>query len=162
MIRFDKFLATVLDDATREARDDGSPTIEAQHLLLAIATGREPGTRQVVASVGLDRAAVRQALDREFEQSLGAAGVSVPTAALPLASRASQTSPQLGSSFKLAMERGIGSAPKQGPRPEHLLLGIIQAPVGTVPRALALAGVDRDVLIERIRQSIAAEGGPVE
>ena len=46
----------------------------------------------------------------------------------------------MGASVKLAMERGLGSvARKQDLRPPHLLLGIVQASVGTVPRALDLA-----------------------
>jgi hypothetical protein len=37
-----------------------------------------------------------------------------------------------------------------------VLLGILQADVGTVPRALALAGFDRAALIARVRQSLEA------
>jgi hypothetical protein len=35
------------------------------------------------------------------------------------------------------------------------LLGVLGAPVGTVPRALDLAGVDRSGLIARTEQSLA-------
>jgi D-alanyl-D-alanine carboxypeptidase len=157
VIKFEDFLAALLDHANSEAREDGSPTVEAHHLLLAIAASGESGTRQMLASVGWDRAAIRQALDRELESSLIAAGVSVPTGDLPRPRHLDPRSPRLGSSFKLAMERGIRSAGKQGPRPLHLLIGIVQAPVGTVPRTLALAGVDRAALAERIRGSLADE-----
>jgi D-alanyl-D-alanine carboxypeptidase len=37
----------------------------------------------------------------------------------------------------------------------HLLVGITQARVGTVPRLLALAGVNRDALAERARRIVA-------
>jgi D-alanyl-D-alanine carboxypeptidase len=47
---------------------------------------------------------------------------------------------------------------KEDLRPAHLLLGVLQAQVGTVPRALALAGVDRSDLLARVRHSLAAEG----
>jgi ATP-dependent Clp protease ATP-binding subunit ClpA len=154
--RFDKFLAAALDQAGREAGADGSSTVEAQHLLLAVAASDEPSTRELLASVGLDEAAIREALDREFEHSLRAAGVSVDRADMPRPSNARDEPPALGSSVKLALERGIGSVGrKQNLRPAHLLLGITQATVGTVPRALALAGIDRAALEQRIRLGLA-------
>jgi len=36
-----------------------------------------------------------------------------------------------------------------------VLLGILRADVGTVPRALALAGIDRAGLAERTRRALA-------
>jgi D-alanyl-D-alanine carboxypeptidase len=133
--------------------------VEAHHLLLAVAASGESGTHELLASVGLDYATIRAALDREFERSLTAAGVSVRSVDLPRPSRAREESRALGSSVKLAMERGLGSvARKQNLRPAHLLLGIVQAPVGTVPRALDLAGVDRPALVQRIRQSLTENG----
>ena len=41
----------------------------------------------------------------------------------------------------------------------NLLIGILQAEVGTVPRALSLAGTDRAGLAERARQALAGTGG---
>jgi D-alanyl-D-alanine carboxypeptidase len=41
----------------------------------------------------------------------------------------------------------------------NLLIGILEAEVGTVPRALALAGIDRADLAERARQALAGTGG---
>jgi D-alanyl-D-alanine carboxypeptidase len=156
MSRFDKFLARVLDQAGREARKDGSASVEAHHLLLAVADSEEPTTRRVLASVGLNYAAIRVALDREFGRSLTAAGVSVAAADVPGPSSAREGSPPLGASVKLAMERGFVSvARKKDLRPAHLLLGIVRAQVGTVPRALALAGINQDDLTERIQQTLA-------
>jgi hypothetical protein len=40
------------------------------------------------------------------------------------------------------------------PRPEHLLLGILQAGHGAVPRALALAGIDRGDLLARVQRTL--------
>ncbi len=154
---FEKFLAAVLEDARREAGGDGSATVEPQHLLLAIASSEEPSTRHVLSSVGLDYATVRAALGRELERSLAAAGVSVAAAEVPRPRQAREQPPQVGSSFRLVMERGVGPAGRQAPQPLHLLLGIVAAPVGTVPRALALAGVDRTGLVARIRQAIAVQ-----
>ncbi len=153
MTGFDTFLHAILTRAGQVATDDRSPTIEAQHLLLAIAAGEEPTTRQVLA--GLDHAALRAALDREFEHSLSTVGVSPAAYDLPRPSR-SLGHPRIGASAKLAMERGFGTvARKKDLRPAHLLLGILRAQVGTVPRALALAGVDREELVDRAREVVA-------
>jgi D-alanyl-D-alanine carboxypeptidase len=38
----------------------------------------------------------------------------------------------------------------------HLLLGILRAEIGTVPRALALAGIDRAHLVLRVEQALTA------
>lgn len=154
---FEKFLAAVLDDARREASEDGSTTVEPQHLLLAIASSEEPTTHHVLSSVGLDHSTVQAALGREVERSLAAAGVSLGAAEVPLTRHAREQPPQVGSSFRLVMERGVGSARRRSPQPLDLLLGIAVAPVGTVPRALALAGVDRVGLVERIRHAIAEQ-----
>ena len=67
---------------------------------------------------------------------------------------------QLGTSVRLALQRGVAStACKKDLRPAHLLLGILRAQVGTVPRALALAGVDRAHLTARVLQTLTDEGG---
>lgn len=158
MVPFDRYLTSILEAAAHEARDDGSATVEAHHLLLAIATDREPTTDDLLASAGLDRAGVREALDREFEHSLSAAGVTLAGGGLPRASGVPADSPKLGTSGRLAIERAFASVSrKRDLRPAHLLLGIVQAPVGTVPRALALGGVDRSELAERIRRAVPTE-----
>ena len=151
MTAFDDYLHTITVRAEQEARDDGSATIEAQHLLLAIAGEREAGTRDVLASAGLDHRAVRDALDREFEHSLSVVGVSPAAFDLPRPS-GDLGQPKLGASAKLVFERGIASvASKKDLRPSHLLLGVLLAEVGTVPRALAMAGVDQADLRARVR-----------
>jgi Clp amino terminal domain, pathogenicity island component len=116
-------------------------------------------THTVLTSVGLDYRAIREALDREFELSLGAAGVSLAAFDLARPSQAPGREPQPGASAKLAFERGFASvARKRDLQPAHLLLGILQAQVGTVPRALALAGVDQADLTARVRQTLVNEG----
>jgi ATP-dependent Clp protease ATP-binding subunit ClpA len=154
MAGFDKYLKTVLDRAEIEARSDGSATVEAQHLLLAIAADPDTLTGRVLASVGLDCRAIREALHREFEHSLSAAGVSVPASDLVPATPDRQRVPHLAASIQLVLERGVKSAGRQDLQPLHLLLGILQAEVGTVPRALQLAGIDRAYLIARVRESL--------
>jgi ATP-dependent Clp protease ATP-binding subunit ClpA len=150
---FDKYLHAVITRAQHEAGEDCSPTVEAQHLLLAVSGEPDP-VREVLTSAGLDTAALRDALEREFASSLSAVGVPSSTYGLPKPSPR-RTHPGIGTSAKLALERGFSSAPrKKDLRPAHVLLGILSAEVGTVPRALALAGVNREDLLTRVRQTI--------
>jgi ATP-dependent Clp protease ATP-binding subunit ClpA len=152
MTTIDDYINTIIEKGGHAAHDDGSTAIEAHHLLLAIASEEETTTRQVLASAGLDRRAILAALDREFEHSLNAAGVSATAFDLPRPTRAAKPAKQLGASAKLALERGFTAASrKKDLRPAHLLLGILEAQVGTVPRALALADVDRTELVARLQ-----------
>lgn len=156
MSAFDKYLHAVIVRAMHEAQEDGSATIDAQHLLLSLAADQGSTAQQVLASVGLDRAAVHDALDREFEHSLSMVGVSPGAHGLPRPSHASQQ-PKMGASARLALERSFASARKKDLRSAHLLLGILQAHIGTVPRALALVGVDQADLVNRVRQTLGDE-----
>lgn len=155
MAAIDHYINDVFEQGGHEAQQDGSTAVEAHHLLLAIAAGQETDTRQVLTSVGLDHQAIRDALDKEFEHSLRAAGVSLAAFDLPRPSRGAKRPSQMGASTKLAIERSFASVSrKKDLRPVHLLLGIVQAQVGTVPRALALAGVDQANLIVRILDTL--------
>lgn len=54
--------------------------------------------------------------------------------------------------------RGVTAAARRNAlRPAHLLLGIVEAQVGTVPRALALAGIDQPDLRARVLQTLNNE-----
>jgi D-alanyl-D-alanine carboxypeptidase len=99
------------------------------------------------------------ALDREFAASLRVAGVELADFDLPPATADPHRDPDLGTSAKLVLERAIRSAGRVPGRirPAHLLLGVLGAQAGTVPRALALAGVDRAELTERTRATLSAE-----
>ncbi|MFF2787827.1 Clp protease N-terminal domain-containing protein [Streptomyces sp. NPDC058049] len=156
MSAFDKYLHAVIVRAMHEAHEDGSATIDAHHLLLSLAADQGSTAQQVLASVGLDRAAVHDALEREFEHSLSMVGVSPGAHDLPRPSHASQH-PKMGASARLALERSFASARKKDLRSAHVLLGILQAQIGTVPRALALAGVDRTELADRVRQTLTSQ-----
>jgi ATP-dependent Clp protease ATP-binding subunit ClpA len=151
MTDFDHYLNRIIASAAAEARSDGSATVEAHHLLLAIARDGSPA----LATAGLDHPAVRAALDREFAHSLAAAGVRLE-GGLPQASPGPPGNPQLGATAKAALERGFAAATrKRDCRPPHVLLGVLLTPVGTVPRALDLAGADREALTDSVRREIA-------
>lgn len=154
MSPFDEYLHAVIMRAHQEARDDGAERIEVQHLLLAVAAEPEPTVRELLESAGLDVDTIRGALDREFVQSLSAVGVASDAYDLPRPSRL-PSRPKMGTTGKLALERGVfGTARKKDLRPAHLLLGILSAQAGVVPRALAIAGVDQEDLAARVRHTI--------
>jgi ATP-dependent Clp protease ATP-binding subunit ClpA len=156
---FGGYVHTIIEQAGHHARRDGSAMIEAQHLLLAIAAQEGTTAHQVLFSVGLDQQAIKDALDREFEESLRAAGVSRGAFDLPQPSSDPNASARVGASARRALERGVAAAARRKDlRPAHLLLGILESRVGTVPRALALAGIDRADLTARVRQALGDNG----
>jgi ATP-dependent Clp protease ATP-binding subunit ClpA len=155
MKAFKKYIESILESAGREAQLDRSKTIEAQHVLLAMAAQPQSMPGEVLESAGLDRGKLREALEREFEQSLGAAGVSAARFGLPRSENGPEAVTDLGISVRHALERGVSGVRKH-PQPAHLLLGILQAEVGTVPRALALVGVDRAQLMLRVQHKLDA------
>jgi ATP-dependent Clp protease ATP-binding subunit ClpA len=146
--RFTQDARAVVKAAEAQATQLGSPTIEAQHLLLALAD-RE-------AVIGVDREEVLAALEAERDRSLGAVGIAAPDFDRP---PAVVTRPRFAASSKLALERALRAAVARSDRRlagGHILLGVLAAEAGTVPRALALAGVDRDDL--RARTQAALDG----
>ena len=154
-IRFVVQARSIVRQAEKEAAEAGSPAIEAEHLLLAMAGEHGTEARDVLASVGLDRDAIRAALDREFRQSLAAAGVTLPAGGLPAASRDPNRRTRMAAAGTLVLERALRAAAGRGQiQPGHLLLGVLAAQAGTVPRALALAGVDQGDLAARTRQAL--------
>jgi len=150
---FDKYLKMILDRAAHEATADGATTVEAEHLLLAMAEQSETDVGRFLAGLGLGHVALRTALDRESEQALNSVGVSLDAAAQRRKPDSSSLAGQLGNSVRHALERGLDGL-HGAPRPGHLLLGVLQAEVGRVPRALALAGIDRAALIGQVRHAL--------
>jgi D-alanyl-D-alanine carboxypeptidase len=152
--------AAILNRAREEAKAVGSPSVEAEHVLLAIAAHHGTEAQRILAAGGLDHEGLLAALEREFEESLAGAGVSLSAFGLPSAPPRQDRIPRWGTSFKLAVHR----APKGGPGGRldstRLLLGILRAQFGTVPRALSLAGVDRAELVASAEQALTTHRGP--
>jgi D-alanyl-D-alanine carboxypeptidase len=152
--------AAILNRAREEAKAVGSPSVEAEHVLLAIAAHHGTEAQRILAAGGLDHDRLLAALDREFEESLAGAGVSLSAFDLPSASPRHDRVPRWGTSFKLAIHR----APRGGSGGRldstRLLLGILRAQIGTVPRALSLAGVDRAELAASAEQALTARSRP--
>jgi D-alanyl-D-alanine carboxypeptidase len=146
--RFSHEAREVVKAAEAEARELGSPTIEAEHLLLALADRVD-----ALPAVGLDHDGVLTALDAERDRSLAAVGVSASDFQPPLL----PTKPKFATSAKSALELALRAAVVRGDKrilPGHLLLGVLRPQAGTVPRALAQAGVDRDDLRARVNAEL--------
>ena len=145
--RFSREARQVVKRSHEEAAALGSPTIEAEHLLIALA-----GPGSVLADAGLSRERLVAALDEEIEESLATIGFDAGPL-LDQAPRAESTRPRWGQSAKLALRRCLQVAEQRGERrlgPVHLLLAVLAAEAGTVPRVLRVAGVDPDDLMAAI------------
>jgi len=149
--RFTKDARAVVVEAEAEARELGSPTIEAEHLLLAL-TRQDPVTPvgAVLAELGLDHDRMSDALAAERERSLMAVGISIGD--FDLSPAHASTKPRLAANAKNALEHALRiSLARTDKRIEagHILLALLRAEAGTVPRVLTEAGVDRTELNDR-------------
>jgi D-alanyl-D-alanine carboxypeptidase len=154
--RFVKEARALAAAAEAEARASGSPTVEAHHLLLALAGDITGIACDVLRASGLDHAAIEGAVACEFEQTLCAVGVSLD--ALPVRRRLPYAGrPRWAASGKSALERALDAARELGDRrirSAHILLGVLAAEHGTVPRALRLAGVEPEALVAATRAAM--------
>lgn len=154
----------VIMAARTEAREAGSRTIEAEHILLALA-GQEGTAREILESAGLDHDAIRAAIEREFEASLLAVGISLE-GSIPISENWSpEARPRFARSAKLAVERAAALVEQKRVAPHlepiHLLLGVLYARAGTVPRILEIAGVDTAELTKCAESALSvARGAP--
>jgi ATP-dependent Clp protease ATP-binding subunit ClpA len=152
--------SVLVHGARAEAKLDGSAAIEAEHVLLALASLPGSATARLLRDAGLTRDAIRAALDREWEQSLAVAGIALEAGTLPTATPDPSRSPQMGESTKLLLKRAMDNAAQSGGGrigAANMLVGILDAKLGRVSRALDLAGIDRAAL--RTQAAEAAEQG---
>jgi ATP-dependent Clp protease ATP-binding subunit ClpA len=155
--RFTREARTAVKDAETEARELGSPTIEAEHLLLAL-TRQDQATpvAQALAEAGLDHERVTDALDAERERSLTAVGISIGDFDLPAPRPAAR--PRLAASAKGALEQALRVSLERADRRidgGHILLALLRAEAGTVPRALSEASVDRRELNDLVAAAMS-------
>jgi ATP-dependent Clp protease ATP-binding subunit ClpA len=145
-------------DAREVARRDGSRTVEAEHVLLALAGMEGSPAAQLLADAGLTEDTIRAALDREWEQSLAIAGIAVRIGLLPQATPDHSHDPHIGESVRLLLKRAIDAHPKVGGTrigSVRILVGILDTDRGRVARALQSAGVDRAALRTRAAEALA-------
>jgi ATP-dependent Clp protease ATP-binding subunit ClpA len=155
--RSKKDFHVVVLDARTEARLRAEAKIEAEHLLLALARRPSWDAGRVLVEAGLDHDRLRDVLDADVEHTLEAVGVSAATIRIPDSTLPMAGEPRWGASAKTALRRASTIARDQGHRsldPTHILLGVLRASEGTVPRALATAGVDADALAARAEATL--------
>jgi ATP-dependent Clp protease ATP-binding subunit ClpA len=136
-----------------EAKRDGAKFIEAEHMLLALAADTRSDAARLLNESGLDHQRLAAALHDEHRRTLAFAGMNAPDKKLVQPTEL-DSSLSLGTSAKAAVRRAlIGSRHDRRARLRSidLLAGILEAEMGTVPRALAIAGVDRAAIIARAR-----------
>ena len=134
--------------AAELAMSAGDPSVEAEHLLVALAERRGTPAGEALRTVGLDPERIREGLEEDARAALAAVGIDVPADALEVRPVAPSSTPW-GTSGTLALERSLEAALDRGDTrilPEHVLLGLLRTRVGAVPRLLEREGVDRDAL----------------
>jgi ATP-dependent Clp protease ATP-binding subunit ClpA len=135
-----------------EAKRDGAKAIEAEHMLLALTTSTDGDAAKLLHEAGVDHQRLASALQEERRRTLAFAGMKAPDLKLAEATEL-ESSLSLGTSAKAAVKRAVIGARHERHRVHlrstDLLAGILAAELGTVPRALAIAGIDRVALASR-------------
>ena len=125
-------------------------------MLLALASSSDGETARLLHEFGLDHQRLSSAFREERRRTLAFAGISAPDKKLVEATER-DCALSFGTSAKAAVRRALIGAHHDRRRARlrimDLLAGILEAELGTVPRALAIAGVDRAALISRARAS---------
>jgi ATP-dependent Clp protease ATP-binding subunit ClpA len=144
--------------AVVEAQRLGLTVVEAEHILLALAGDRHSAVGHFLEDHGLGHAEWLAALRVERDRSLQAVGVTPRDAKDLTATRIQR--PRWGASARSAFDRAQKIASRYR-RHQHrmngfdLLYGILGLELGTVPRALRFAGIDRKQLLT----DVAARAG---
>lgn len=136
--RFATETRTIVRAAWEEARANGQTSVQSEHLFLALSL------RPEIRNLGIDHDDMVAALVTEEEQSLAAVGIDLAGYDVPVSARRADSA-KLGASAKLAIQRALTVTAKRGQRQitaANLLLGVLGAEQGRVPRALRLAGID--------------------
>jgi D-alanyl-D-alanine carboxypeptidase len=136
-----------------EAKQDCAKYVEAEHMLLTLAASKESDACRLLDESGLTYDQLMAALHEERRRTLAFAGIE-PLDEKQTAATELDRPLTLGTSSKVAIKRALiasreGRHRRPSIRSTELLLGILQAELGTVPRTLAIAGVDRAALIAR-------------
>jgi ATP-dependent Clp protease ATP-binding subunit ClpA len=150
---FERFIAEARQVALQAhsvAAGLGASSVEAEHLLVSLAGTQNPAGA-ALREVGLDSAELHEAIQRDFERVL--AQVGIDASGVDVSSNCRRTKLTWGASAKRSLERALEEAKRRGDRRigcEHILLGLLRAEHGTVPRLLAAEGIDRDELTGRL------------
>ena len=137
-----------------EAKRGGSKVIEAEHMLLALTISADGDAAKLLHEADLDHERLASALQEERRRTLAFAGMTAPDKRLVVATELDSPL-SFGTSAKVAFKRAAIGARHDRHRAHlrstDLLAGILEAELGTVPRALEIAGIDRVALAARAR-----------
>jgi hypothetical protein len=147
-------LRQIVHEAIDQAAARNSSSAEAEDLLLAIAASRSP-VAGILASAGLHHEGILRLLRVERERSLAALGIPlIDPGQLRAAPRPAR--PTWGASLRAALLRARQPSARGRSRRRltaaNVAVGVLLADYGTVPRALAYGGIDRDALIGQLRE----------
>lgn len=139
----------LMELSQQEAARRSASTVEAEHILLALAALPDSRGGAFLIANGLDRAALEEALVAERRHSLGSVGAPV-YAEVDLKAARRRHKPRWGASSRDAFDRGMRvSRGRENVSTLNLVVGALMAELGTVPRMLGLAGVDRHQILGR-------------
>jgi ATP-dependent Clp protease ATP-binding subunit ClpA len=136
--RFREEVRGLLLQAQDEAAARGAAAVEAEHLLLAMATISFGSASRVLEALHVSHDRVTEALERERARALAAVGVEAHRLPLPQ---------PICDSRRLRWGQSARSAAERSTREDHadpqlrMLLGVVRAEVGVIPRLLAELGL---------------------
>ncbi|MGH3823542.1 MAG: Clp protease N-terminal domain-containing protein [Pseudonocardiaceae bacterium] len=145
---FFREMQALLKQAEVEARLAGSRMVEAEHLLTAMAAVPFGPASRALGRLGLSRDRIAGAIERERCGALALAGVQ--TAGMPaMRPFTGGRSLRWNQSARLAADRSCHEAPDD-PR-LRMLLGIVHAEAGVMPRLLTELDVSREDIEQAVR-----------
>jgi ATP-dependent Clp protease ATP-binding subunit ClpA len=140
------------------ARLVGAEQVEPEHLLLALSEGDDPAGR-ALAEVGVDRAAIEEAIEEDLVATLQVVGVP-PSVVTSTPAHPRRDRPGFSAQAKRALEQALHEAVRRGDRrlgTEHVLLGVLRRPGATVARVLVRLDVDPERLAALVQVEAAAQ-----
>ncbi|WEO77152.1 Clp protease N-terminal domain-containing protein [Cryobacterium sp. SO2] len=140
-----------IDEATR----NGSGAVEGEHVLLALLSEPRSPAARIAADGGLDHDGLLEALRAERVHSLKSAGITAIDASRLQSTPRTRQRPTWGASIRTLMTeaRTANRGPRHRMTDQDMFVAILRTELGTVPRALDLAGIDRAALITRLSQA---------
>ena len=127
------------------------PRVSRRSTCSSRSRARDHPAGAALREVGLDPQELHDAIQRDFERVL--ARVGIDASGVDVSANCRRTKPGWGASAKQASSarsRRPSAAATATIGCEHILLGLLRAEHGTVPRLLAAEGIDRDELTGRL------------
>jgi ATP-dependent Clp protease ATP-binding subunit ClpA len=157
VIRFTEEARKSVNEAKSEARAASSKCMEAEHILLALSEQQRSDSQKILKDAGLSPQVLREAVSAEFERSLAAIGVSIDGLNLEATAAKAKGRMQWGASARAALERAVAVATNRSEKrmgTTHLLVGVLAAREGTVPRMLSDTGVNIEELAGQAERAL--------